>query len=265
MSTIQKLVRPVKQRRLYEQIAEKISREIDRGDYVPGDRLPPERDLALRFEVGRPTVREALIALEIGGYVDVRTGSGVYVLDADQRRRSQTLALDIGPLELIEARAMIESEAAAMAAALITDDELDGLEAALAAMQEEDRLNISGELADRDFHVRIARATRNSAMVYVIESLWDARRSSPLVARSLEQIRAAGVRPRIDEHQAVFLALKAHDPDAARAAMREHLRRVINDLLEATEAAELEATMTRVRAKRERFGLVANADRGAAP
>lgn len=257
MSSIQKLVNPIPGRRLYEQIAEKLSRAIDRGDYQPGQRLPPERDLAVQFDVGRPTVREALIALEIAGYVDVRIGSGVYVLEPARRRNRSTVALEIGPFELIEARALFEGEAAALAASLITDEELLGLQAALDAMVEEDRLNIVGEIADREFHLRIARATRNNAIVYVVESLWDARSSSPLVARMLEKVRDAGVRPRIDEHRAVFRALQARDPAAARSAMRDHLNRVIGDLLQATEAEELEATRARAQEKRERFGRVA--------
>jgi GntR family transcriptional regulator, hexuronate regulon transcriptional repressor len=259
MSRVQKLAIPIKGRRLYEQIAEKLSKAIDRGDYVPGKRLPPERDLAVQFEVGRPTVREALIALEIAGYVEIRTGSGVYVQEPAMHRNRSPVTLEIGPFELIEARGLFEGEAAALAATLITDEELAGLAAALDAMEEEDRLNVVGEIADREFHVRIARATRNNAVVYVVESLWNARSSSPLVARMLEKVRDAGVRPRIDEHRAVFNALQARDPVAARVAMREHLNRVIDDLLHATEVEELEATRARVREKRDRFGRIAKA------
>lgn len=257
MSRVHKLAIPIRGRRLYEQIAEKLSKAIDRGDYAPGMRLPPERDLAIQFEVGRPTIREALIALEIAGYVDIRTGSGVYVQEPSMRRNKSPLALEIGPFELVEARALFEGEAAALAATLITDEEIEGLAAALDAMEEEDRLNIVGEIADREFHTRIARATRNSAIVYVVESLWDARSNSPMVARLLEKVRDAGVRPRIDEHRAVFNALRDRDPIAARAAMRDHLNRVIQDMLQATEAEELEATRARVREKRDRFGRVA--------
>ncbi len=256
MSSIHKLVKPIRARRLYEQIAERLSHAIDRGDYLPGQRLPPERDLAVQFEVGRPTVREALIALEIAGYVDIRTGSGVYVNER-RARSAKSLEMEIGPFELIEARVLIEGEAAALAAALITDEELAGLADALQAMEEEDRLNITGELADREFHVRIAKATRNSALIYVVEMLWDARTNSPLVVRMLEKVRAVGVRPRIDEHRAVYNALLARDPDAARAAMRDHLSRVIAGLLHATEVEEMEATMARVQEKRDRFARVA--------
>lgn len=256
MSSIRKLARPIRARRLYEQVAERLSRSIERGDYAPGSRLPPERDLAVQFEVGRPTVREALIALEIAGYVDIRTGSGVYV-NEPRARSTRSLEMDIGPFELVEARVLIEGEAAALAATLITDEELAGLADALRAMEEEDRLNISGELADREFHVRIAQATRNSALIYVVEMLWDARSNSPLVVRMLEKVRAAGVRPRIDEHRAVYSALLARDPDAARAAMRDHLSRVIAGLLHATEVEEMEATRARVQEKRARFARVA--------
>lgn len=256
MSSNHKLAKPIRSRRLYAQIAERLSKAIDRGDYPPGSRLPPERELAVQFEVGRPTVREALIAMEIAGYVDIRLGSGVYV-NAPSARGDKSLEMDIGPFELIEARVLFEGEAAALAATLITDEELAGLATALEAMEEEERLDPINELADRQFHLRIAQATRNSAVMYVVEMLWDARSSSPLVARMLEKVRAAGVRPRIEEHRAIYRALQARDPEAARAAMRDHLSRVIDGLLNATEVEELEVMRARVREKRARFSRAA--------
>ena len=256
MSRSQKLVRPDSARRLYEQIAERLSKAIDRGDYPPGGRLPPERELAEQFQVGRPTVREALIALEITGYVDIRTGSGVYVNEPAARRLVRSFELDVGPFELFEARMLIEGDAAALAASLISDEELDGLAATLEAMEEEERQHVTGEHADHEFHARIARATRNSAIVRVIESLWQARTTSPMMARMTEKVYAAGVRPRIEEHHAVYQALRARDPVAARAAMREHLARVMETLLHITEVEEIEATRARTQQQRERFRRV---------
>lgn len=252
MSTSMELVKPTRPRRLYELIAQQLSKAIDRGDHPIGSRLPAERELASRFEVGRPTIREALLALEIAGYVEIRNSSGVYVREP-QARKARSLELDIGPFELVEARMLFEGEAAALAATLITDEELAGLAAALDAMEEEDRLGITGELADREFHVRIARATRNNAIVYTVELLWEARSNSPMVARMLEKVRASGVRPRVGEHRAIYQALQARDVGAARAAMREHLSRVIDGLLTATEVEEMEATRARVNEKRMRF------------
>src|SRR5512132_3751185 len=93
----------VDSRRLYRQIADQIAALIDRGEYGAGERLPPERDLAKQLGVSRPSVREALIALEVEGYVEVRVGSGVYVV-GNVPRASASMPADSGPFELIRAR-----------------------------------------------------------------------------------------------------------------------------------------------------------------
>src|SRR5881396_1870048 len=105
----------VDNRRLYRQIADQIAALIERGEYKAGERLPPERDLAKQLGVSRPSVREALIALEVEGYVEVRVGSGVYVRGA-RATGTVDLAEDTGPFELIKARWLIEAECAALAA-----------------------------------------------------------------------------------------------------------------------------------------------------
>src|SRR5216110_1658100 len=107
-------------RRLYEQIAQTLSKDIADGKYEVGQRLPSERELAQNFKVSRPTVREAIIALELDGLVEVRLGSGVYVMSR-QPPGGREGAKDIGPFELLEARHAIEGEAAALAAVRIDD------------------------------------------------------------------------------------------------------------------------------------------------
>ena len=113
--------------RLYEQVAGQVTDLVARGEFKPGDRLPPERDLAKLLGVSRPTVREAMIALEIAGLVEVRVGAGAFVTDkARERRRDRRLFEGVGssPLELIAARRTIEPEVAALAAQLATPDEI---------------------------------------------------------------------------------------------------------------------------------------------
>src|SRR3989441_2240947 len=109
-------IQSIEPRRLYRQIADQIRTLIRSGEFSAGSRLPPERDLARQLGVSRPSVREALIALEVEGYVEVRVGSGVYVLGPRPADRTDTLPADSGPFELIRARWLIESECAAMAA-----------------------------------------------------------------------------------------------------------------------------------------------------
>lgn len=242
--------------RLYQRVAESLAEAIRSGDYRPGDRLPAERELAHQFEVSRPTVREAVIALELDGLVEVRLGSGVYVAEAAAGRRgvaqADTVPMDVGPFELTEARMMIEGEVAALAAGLISDDEVAALEALLAEME---RANPQGrgEAVDRAFHRAVAEATRNSAMVAVVEQLWAIREQSPQCAAMFAKSRARGYTPVVAEHAAIVEALRRRDSQAARTAMRAHLSRVLGYLLDASETEAIEEARARFAAQRSRF------------
>src|SRR5947208_14331864 len=121
----------VDNRRLYRQIADQIAALIEKGEYGKGQRLPPERDLARQLGVSRPSVREALIALEVEGYVEVRVGSGVYVVGAPRATKTPALPADSGPFELIKARWLIEAECAALAAKNATKSQVRAVEEAL--------------------------------------------------------------------------------------------------------------------------------------
>ena len=132
-------------RRLYREVMEKMLDLIDSGVYPAGGRLPPERELAERFKVSRPTVREAIIALEALERVSVKTGSGVYVLEHPELGGSAYQ--NISPFELTEARALIEGEAAALAAKMITPGELEQVRQSLEDMAKESE---TGDLADGD-------------------------------------------------------------------------------------------------------------------
>lgn len=234
--------------KLYQRVANAIVAEIRSGKYPPGERLPPERELAEEFGVSRPTVREAMISLEIRGIVEARRGSGIYVVEREPAESTEEL--DIGPFEVTEARRLFEGESAALAAAIITDEQLDKL-AALLQILEANTTSEIGERADRDFHIAIAEATRNSAIATVVENLWDMRYKSPMCMKMFDRARDAGVQPRYDDHNKIFNALKARDPQAARAAMRNHLDRVINSMLAATETDALERARSEFAAKRE--------------
>lgn len=242
--------------RLYERVAEDLARRIAAGEHPVGRQLPSERDLAQAHAVSRPTIREAILALELDGLVEVRLGSGVYVT-ASLPRGGEAGAMDIGPFELLEARRAIEGESAALAAALISDDELEELQQLVAEMQAENARDVvMSEDADRRFHMGIAGATQNSAMVAAVEMLWDARARSPQTQLLSAKAHAAGVTPRIDEHAAILDALRQRSPEAARRAMREHLTRVLDSLLAATEVHELEQARARIAAERKRYGAV---------
>ncbi|MBN1379933.1 MAG: FadR family transcriptional regulator [Gammaproteobacteria bacterium] len=246
-------------KRLYQQVADKLMASIDAREYLAGSRLPAERKLAERFGVSRPTIREAIIALELAGYVEVKTGSGVYVIEHSKISRVAS-ELDVGPFELTETRILFEGEVAALAATLITDAEIAQLKKALEEMMVANKEQSTSEQQDRKFHLLIAQATRNSAIVSVIDDLWELKINSPLNERVFQRVREIGYRPRIEEHQAIIDALQAHNSQAARIAMREHLGRLINELLDATEIKAVEEARVRAMQDRQRFSLAKQLD-----
>jgi DNA-binding FadR family transcriptional regulator len=237
--------------RLYERIAAEVRQSLAGGRYAIGDRLPSERDLAAHYGVSRPTIREAIIALELDGLVEVRTNSGVYVT-ALTPRGGIPAETDVGPFELLEARRIFEAEICALAAPLIDKDQLARLDELVIEMESTDLLR--SEAADREFHLGIARATQNSAMEKTIAMLWDAREKSPQYRLMSEKARAAGVVPRVSEHRRIVEALASGEAEKARAAMCDHLDRVISHLLEATEVEAIERARAEIDAKRRRFG-----------
>ena len=241
-------------KRLYRNVMKKLGRLIDGGEYPPGGRLPPERELAERFEVSRPTVREAIIALEALDRVEVKTGSGVYVLNSPSEING--IDLSVSAFELTETRALIEGDAAALAATMITDEHLVELEQALREMADESAdEGLVSELADQKFHHIISQATQNKMLSAVIDNLWYIRDNSPVVHRAYQSICEMDGKTRIQEHQDIYDALKRRDAAATRTAMHAHFSRILKKLIVANEAEQVEAARERATESRERFSL----------
>jgi len=240
--------------RRYQQVAATIEKGVAEGRYHPGQRLASERDLAEEFGVSRPTVRRAIIVLEMRGLLEARQGSGVYVRQENASPVPPTIApkdLEIGAFEHAEARRLFEGEVAALAATLITDEELAYLETLVVEMNNEEATKEQSELADRQFHIAIARATRNSAIVRIVEHTWDLRYKSRLCMTMLDRAREVRSTPLNDEHQNIVESLRTRDPKAARAAMHAHLSGLIENLIHTAELQALEQTRARLAAKRE--------------
>jgi len=237
--------------RLYQLIAGKIEALIDSGRYPPGSRLPAERELAEKFGVSRVAVREAQIALQAVGRIKIKTGSGAYVLDA--RADAKSKLPNVSAFELTEARALFEAEAAALAAVQIDDATLAQLERYIEIMAKTSPDDKAGELADKNFHRAIANATGNPAITYVIETLWSLRTDLEPVKAVYDSVCSTDFGARAAEHTAILDALRARDPAAARVAMREHFRRLIESMLDATEERALEELRQQVSKSRQRY------------
>jgi len=229
---------PVAPRRLYQQIADSLRDAMDRGLYPPGSHLPPERELAERMGVSRTSVREAMIALEVQGRVSVRVGVGVQVLSAGDAGPEAMRAGEeplIGPLELLEARLVVEPETAMRAAGGATARDVALLRALHTRMIEEHARGRADHAADRAFHQEIARVSGNAALALIVDRLWDQRQS--LMQARLEVLFGTPERftAAQSDHLAILEAIAARDPAAAREAMRRHIARVQETLSRAIE------------------------------
>ncbi|HTP46978.1 MAG TPA: FadR/GntR family transcriptional regulator [Casimicrobiaceae bacterium] len=220
-------IHSIEPRRLYRQIADQIRTLIRSKEFPAGSRLPPERDLARQLGVSRPSVREALIALEVEGLVDVRIGSGIYVL-GPHANGDVVAEVDAtsGPFELLRARWIVEGECAALAAKTARKPQLASMADALEQMRRmKDVEKRSPLAADRLFHLRVAEATGNGALVAVVKMLWE-ERMGPLFTRLEHHYDTPKAWDgALAEHRVVFEAIGRRDAEGARAAMQQHLDR----------------------------------------
>jgi DNA-binding FadR family transcriptional regulator len=212
----------IETRRLYRQIADQLRQLIAAGEFPAGERLPAERDLASHLKVSRPSVREALIALEVEGLIEIRGGSGVYVRDKPNGARPAP-ASEWGPLELIRARALIEREVAWLAARQATRRHVAAMDQALSSMRQQAARGEAPLEGDRAFHVAVAEASGNGVLVDLVQRFWDARNGKLFRRLGNHFESARSWQAAIEEHRAVLDAIRKHDAEGARDAMQRHM------------------------------------------
>ncbi|OQP31416.1 FadR/GntR family transcriptional regulator [Pantoea latae] len=240
-------IRKMENPRLYRQIADQLITLINNNEFPPGSRLPAERELAEQLQVSRASVREALIALEVIGLVDVKVGNGVIVkarastqepvmMQAGRDQWSEPddelgikldFSTELPPFSLLQARRLIEPEAAALAAVHASEEELALIRAAYRQNCEDNRAQSRTHPGDRLFHIRIAQASGNPAYGFIIGHLLGHRYGS--MFRMLQAHYTPGDMPLASEteHLTILSALEKRDGKAARAAMKQHIDRVI--------------------------------------
>lgn len=236
-------------KRLFQSVAEQIAGMIDEGQFPPGTRLPGEREMAEKLGVSRVTIREAEIALQAVGRLEIKTGSGVYV---SEKQPTALAALPkASAFEVTEARLLLEAEAAALAAHNITDEAIERLDELVEAMRTKD--SAKADAADKLFHETIAESSNNAALVHTVKTLWRMREEIPDVKATHEVVCVHDADTRYEEHKAIFDALKAHDSAGARNAMRQHFQRLLETMLEETEKLAMQEVQKQASQSRERF------------
>ena len=222
-------IQPLASQRLYQQAAGQIRELIRAGEYAAGDRLPPERELAKRLGISRPTVREAMIALEIAGVIAIRAGAGIFVSDELPRGTQVPLpAIDAGPspFDLLDARRLLECEIVERAARLATRSDLARIRATIRAMERDMAAGGDGRAADRQFHARIAEAARNGVLANLVDGLWEGM-STPLFHHLSDHTGLpSNQQMTIRDHRAIYDCLRRREVAGARAAMEAHLSHV---------------------------------------
>jgi DNA-binding FadR family transcriptional regulator len=214
----------IEPRRLYRQVADQLRQLIDSGEFPVGERLPTERELAAQLGVSRPTVREALIALEVDGRVRIRVGSGIYVLAPQEQAMIAPPPL-AGPFEILAARALFEGAIAEKAAQAALPADLERIDAALARMKGAADSATESIAADRAFHLAVARVLANDAISKVVGDLFD-QRINPYFARLASYFESpSSWRAAFNEHGAIRDRIANADSAGARAAMQAHLER----------------------------------------
>lgn len=240
--------------RLYHKVANQILELIDSGVFPPGSRLPGERDLAEKFNVSRVSIREAEISLQAQGRLEIKVGSGAYVLDGGGLLGRGMPK--VGPFELTEARALFEAEAAALAAPIITDETIEELHGYIRAMVGKGGDSaLNHEEADRLFHLTIAKATNNAVIIYTIDNMWQMRSEAMKMQNVYESVCHSDNALLESEHMAILNALRSRDSGKARTAMRAHFTRMIEALLVASEEEAYREVKRKASESRSRFLL----------
>ncbi|AVF33776.1 GntR family transcriptional regulator [Rahnella sikkimica] len=223
--------------RLYQEIGSHLRRDIHAGKYAPGDRLPPERDIAESYSVSRSVVREALIMLELEKVVEVRKGSGVYVLHQPDVLPTEDADRGYGPFELLQARQLLESEVAAFAAMQATKTDILQMRDAIEAQKSCIARGVSDDVEDQRFHALLAQASQNSVLVKLVDDLWQIRQRSAMWEGIHQHVGDKNYSQIwLLDHQAILQAVLRRDAKAAKQAMWQHLENVKDMLLKVSDA-----------------------------
>lgn len=222
--------------RLYQVIATELKNRIISGIYPVGSKLPSERLVCEELKVGRSVVREAVIMLEVEGFVLARKGSGIHVIGNSSPRNLSATSPGLnfvksGPFELLQARQLIESNIAEFAATQITkEDIVKLLEIQHNAEKGDHHRDPNWDLK---FHTQIAMITRNNALTMIVKETWQQRTLNPLWKKLHEQAPEDTINNWLEEHNKIIEALINRDPKAAKLAMWQHLENTKKTLFEA--------------------------------
>ncbi len=229
------MFKPVKTKKVYEEIIGQIKKLIIDGKLQPGDKLLSERELAETLNVSRASVREAFSALEIMGIITIRPGEGSFVKQVSYEGMIEPLSfflqVEIDDIvQLLEVRKILEIETAALAATRATPEDLEEIKCALVSMLEEVSAGGIGEIGDAAFHFSIAKAANNPILIKVMHTISDLLTKTFRTSR--QKLFLIENMPTLlhQSHYEIYEAIAARNPRLARRKMQEHLN-LVEDVL----------------------------------
>lgn len=222
------ILKPIKTKKIYEQIVDQIGLLVAEGQLKPGDRLPSERELVERFQVSRASIREAISALEMMGLIEVRAGEGTYIRQVNIDSVVAPLAWMLfiekdTDLELYEVRKILEVQAAGIAAERAQEDEIQDMYEALEVMRMDLEIDRLGEEADHHFHFAIARATHNKILIRLMNTISDTMQKTLKSSRGKLYGDRNTPERLYQEHCSLYEAIKNHNVLKAEQLMLDHL------------------------------------------
>lgn len=233
--------RKIESKKLYLRIADQIMERVRDGRLPPGSKLPSEREIATQMGVSRPSIREALIALELLGVVEIRIGQGTFVVGGPASMEMLRSSKMVSPFDLLEARSVIESNVALLVARKRQEGEIDerSLEKTYEITEQMKRI-VADEAQLEEFyklglgfHKALAEASKNEVLSEMVGNLVEAT-SHPLWALINKKVleRREAREEQIQEHETVLAAIESGDGEAAAQAMRHHIEELAALVLE---------------------------------
>jgi GntR family transcriptional regulator, transcriptional repressor for pyruvate dehydrogenase complex len=222
------IFKPIKSKKVSAQIAEQIRASILAGEFTPGDKLPPERELAEMFGVSRPSVREALNILSSAGFVESYQGGGTVIKSLVETVNGNPLTELIKmererALDVIEVRKGLESWTAYYAAKRALPEDIRKMESVISGMARNLEEGKSSEDLDANFHVLIAKATHNVVWLHLMQSIFDAMKEFQQTVWRAVYLTMEDYQILYSHHNRIFEAIRDNNPEGAREAMLDHL------------------------------------------
>jgi GntR family transcriptional repressor for pyruvate dehydrogenase complex len=241
------MFKPVKTKKVYEEVIEQIKQLIVEGKLQPGDKLLSERELSEKFAVSRASIREAFSALEMMGIIEIRPGEGSFVRQVSYEGVLESLSVLVqvdvdNVMKLLEVRKILEIEIAALAAKRTTDEDIEDMRKALQRMVEEVSAGRIGDAADAEFHFAILNAAHNPILNEIMHVVSDLMTNTLSFLRQKLLMQEDMARQLHDSHCAIFEAVAQRKPELARILMWEHLSMVEREMLKMQQAGKSPST-----------------------